>query len=401
MKLSQSQITRFNHRDTLVVISAYPLKNTTHTGGGLASYTKNTLLGIKKAHPHQKIVVIADAKEGPEIYLEKDILIVRVWRRNHPFLFPKIQGVLNQLPRAKNLLFEFEFAAYGDLFLTGLLPLFLGSLKLQGYQLSLVVHQVVRSLADLSLHTGLKDRLPLYNRLLKAYYTTLAHLSDHVITLEAPLAHAFNQITHTKKAISLPHGFVIQKPLAQKLAQQKLNLPKDNYYVLAFGYLSHYKGSDLLVKAFQKPLTINGHPVKLILAGGESPTQGQKPHYQSYYKNLYQDIDSNPSIIHTGFVPDTRIKAYYSAVDLCIFPYRTFMAASGPLSFALAYRRPFIVSRHLALYSDRQFDLSTKSIRASIKKAIKLKVKPKLNQNRLFTNQANSYLNLALSPNRV
>ena len=120
---------------------------------------------------------------------------------------------------------------------------------------------------------------------------------------------------------------------------------------MSFGYLSHYKGTDLLVKAFHKPLKINGKKVKLILAGGESPTQGQKYHYQHFYKNLYQSISDNENIIHTGFVPQEKIKHVFSSSDLVIFPYRAFMSASGPISLALSFNKPIIVSNQLENYS--------------------------------------------------
>lgn len=402
MRLTKKLLNQYNKRSTLLVVSAYPLQGTTHTGGGIASYTKNTLLAIKKTHPYQKIVCLADAAEGQQIYEENGILIIRTWKRNHLSLFPSILYQIKQFTQTKNLLVEFEFAAYGDLFTTAQIILFLGFLKLQKYHISIVVHQVIKSLNDLSSHIGINRRLGLYNHLLTVFYSILAHLSSHIITLESSLAQTFNQITHTQKAIALPHGFIPQKPLPKEIARERLNLPQNAYYVLAFGYLSHYKGSDLLIKAFKKPIKVKGKIVKLILAGDKNPTQGQKPHYQSYYKNLYQAIDSNPHIIHTGFVPDSRIKTYFSSADLCIYPYRTFMAASGPLSFAFAYHRPIITSNHLSLYTPNTFPLKSDSIRSSIIKNLKsTPIRNSSQKNRHFTNQAPEYLKLVLHLNQV
>lgn len=398
MRLTKKLLNHYNRKNTLLVVSSYPLKGTTHTGGGIASYTKNTLLAIKKTHPFQKIVCFADAAEGPQVYEENDILVIRTWKRNHISLFPSIFSQIKQFTKSKNLLVEFEFASYGDLFTTSQIILFLALLRLQKYHLSIVVHQVVKSLNDLTNHIGIKHRLNLYNHLLSAFYTTLAHLSNHIITLESDLANTFNQITHTQKAIALPHGFVPQKPLNKSVARERLNLPQNAYYVLAFGYLSHYKGTDLLVKAFKKPLKVKGKTVKLILAGDKNPTQGQKAHYQSYYKKLYQAIDSNPHIIHTGFVPDSRIKTYFSSADICIYPYRTFMAASGPLSFALAFHRPILASNNLAIYTQNTFALTSNSIRNAIIKTIKSKITKRASETaRHFVNQAPEYLRLTIN----
>jgi glycosyltransferase involved in cell wall biosynthesis len=408
MKLTALQLSAFNRPDSLLVISTYPDQKTTHTGGGLATYTKNSLLAIRKADPLRKIIVLANIIDEPEIYLEKGILVIRCWERSllH-FYFPLTKALL-KFDQVKNILLGFEFAAYGDLFTTGLLPLYLTILKFAGKHLVTVVHQVVADLTDLAIHTGIdkNKHLNLYNRLLTTYFRWLGFASHKIVTLETNLADRFNEIVSDHKAIAIPHGLYPKKAIDQKLAQKRLNLDSKNLYVLCFGYLSHYKGSDLIVKAFKKPLMAGGKKVRLILAGGENQTQGQKHHYQRFYKNLYKAIDNNPNIIHTGFVPDTRIKTFYSAADLTVFPYRTFMSASGPLSLAIAYRKPFVVSTALSNYSSTTFDLSIDSIRKTIKDALSKKRNlsqlEKLSQvmatERNFNHQGSLYLSLFDNP---
>ena len=39
---------------------------------------------------------------------------------------------------------------------------------------------------------------------------------------------------------------------------------------------------------------------------------------------------------------------FFQASDLVIFPYRTLMSASGPLSIAFSFQKPFIVSKELS-----------------------------------------------------
>ncbi len=375
MKLTALQLSAFNRPDSLLVISTYPDQKTTHTGGGLATYTKNSLLAIRKADPLRKIIVLANITDEPETYLEKGILVIRCWERSLlSFYFPLTQALL-KFDQVKNILLGFEFAAFGDLFTTGLLPLYLSILKLAGKRLVTVVHQVVSDLTDLATHTGIdkNKHLNLYNRLLIAYFRWLGFASHKIVTLEQNLADRFNLIVPGMKATAIPHGLYPKKAIEKKLAQSRLNLDSRHLFVLCFGYLSHYKGSDLIVKAFKKPLLVGKKKVRLILAGGENQTQGQKHHYRHFYKNLYKAIDNNPNIIHTGFVPDTRIKSFYSAADLVVFPYRTFMSASGPLSLAIAYRKPFIVSEPLANYSPASFGLTTDSIRQSLKDTLSKK----------------------------
>lgn len=407
MKLTALQLSAFNRPDSLLVISTYPDQKTTHTGGGLATYTKNSLLAIRQADPLRKIIVLANITDEPEVYLEKGILVIRCWERSLlRFYFPLTKALL-KFDRVKNILLGFEFAAFGDLFTTGLLPLYLSILRLAGKRLVTVVHQVVTDLTDLAIHTGIdkNKHLNLYHRLLTTYFRWLGFASHKIVTLETHLADRFNEIVSGYKAIAIPHGLYPKKAMDQKLAQKRLNLDSGHLYVLCFGYLSHYKGSDLIVRSFKKPLLVGQKKVRLILAGGENQTQGQKHHYRHFYQNLYKAIDNNPQIIHTGFVPDTRIKTFYSAADLVVFPYRAFMSASGPLSLAISYRKPFVVSKALENYSPATFGLFTDSIRKTIKDTLSKKrtlrrlekLSQAMSSERNFHRQGDLYLSLFAS----
>ena len=395
---------KYNQRDTILVIAPYPARSTTHTGGGIASYSKNTILAIKKANPTQKIVVLANIIDEPETYLENDILVVRCWDRN-PGLYLQLLRQINKYSQAKKVLFEFEFAAYGDFLTTSLIPLLLTYLRLTGKSITTVLHQVVADLKQLGQHVGLSHKpksLNIFNRGLHLFYQIIALLSNQVITLEEPLAKKLKAITGRTNIVTIPHGLYPKKAINRHQALTHLNLNSKNLYVLAFGYLSHYKGSDLIVKAFKRPIKIGGKTVKLILAGGESPTQGQKNHYRGFYKRLYDAIDNNENIIHTGFVPETRIKSYFSAADLVVFPYRTFMSASGPLSLAASYQKPFLASQPLSIYNPDFVETSAEDFRRAVIDSLKSKKHlENLRQNskslgvkRNFDIQGQIYLNL-------
>jgi glycosyltransferase involved in cell wall biosynthesis len=404
-RLKNDHLKQFNTKNSLLVIATYPEKDTTHTGGGLASYTKNTLLAIKQASPSQKIVVLANITDIKESYLEDDILVVRCWERNSLGIYPAILKQLFHFYKAEKVLFGFEFSAYGDLFITTLLPIFLLAIKAAGKNIASVVHQVTPNLLDLATHTGLNrtpHKIHFYNLALSLYFNLLGLAANKVVTLEQTLADRFNLLVPGNKAVAIPHGLYPKKPIERTDALHRLSLNPDHLYVLCFGYLSHYKGSDLIVKAFKKPITVNGKKVRLILAGGESPTQGQKHHYRHFYKKLYQTIDNNPNIIHTGFVPDSRIKTFFSAADIVAFPYRAFMSASGPLSLAIAYQKPFIVSHKLQNYSQNIFQNNPDFLRKMIKQTLSsqntlndmIQSSKKMARERNFANQGDVYLKL-------
>lgn len=402
--MTDYQFLTHNHKDTLLVVSTYPTANTTHTGGGLASYTQNTLLSLKKAYPKQKIVVLANIIDQEETYLENGILVVRCWQRNFPAIYFQLLQKIIKFNQINNLLLGFEFAAFGDFWITSFMPVFTATTRLLGKHLTTVIHQVVLKLDELVNHVGLHSgfKLNLYNALLKLFYQGLIITSNQIVTLETNLADRLQRIYPSQKIHAIPHGLFPQKALNKRIARQKLDLMQTPYYVLAFGYLSHYKGTDLLVKAFAKPIFVNGHQVKLILAGDKNPTQGHKNHYRRFYSRLFKNIRDNHNIIATGFVATKDIKKYFSAADLAIFPYRSFMSASGPVSLSLSFGTPYIVSTKIRHYSPLVTSLKPESIRKSIIDA--LSDKKTLNQSksyfhqmvekRHFHKQAKEYLNL-------
>ena len=218
---------QYNQRDTVLVIAPYPARSTTNTGGGIASYTKNTLLAIKKANPTQKIVVLANIIDEPETYLENDILVVRCWDRN-PGLYLQLLRQINKYSQAKKVLFEFEFAAYGDFLTTSLIPLLLTYLRLTGKSITTVLHQVVADLQQLGLHVGLSHKpksLNIFNRGLHLFYQIIALLSNQVITLEEPLAKKLQAITGRTNIVTIPHGLYPKKALGRRQAYSPRNMP--------------------------------------------------------------------------------------------------------------------------------------------------------------------------------
>lgn len=391
----------------LIVISPYPQPDTTHTEGGLASYTKNSINAIKDRFPNVSITILAnEIQHSKKQYSEQNIQVIRCWKRNHLSMYLNLLRRLTQPLQADDVMIEFEFAAYGNFMITAIFPLFLLIAKLLHKKITLVVHQVTTNLSPISTHVGLKHKLipiSFFNLLLTAYYQLLAFGCYQLITLEPALARELKSLIKHPRITSVPHGVIPIKGISKSMACKRLNLNPNFLYVLSFGYISHYKGTDLLVKSFQTPMKVNGKEVKLIIAGGESPTQKHKTHYRHFYHKLAQSINPDTTI-QTGFVSDTQVGDYYSIADLVVLPYRTFMSASGPASLALGYGKPLLVSRHLSHLSPFTVTLNSKNIRHTIslclanpKKLSQLSAHSKtLAKQRDFTIQAETYFNLLL-----
>ena len=54
------------------------------------------------------------------------------------------------------------------------------------------------------------------------------------------------------------------------------------------------------------------------------------------------------STLDTPAIPESAIATYYSASDVSIYPYTTALSSSGPMSFAIGFEKPFLVSSAFA-----------------------------------------------------
>jgi len=123
-----------------------------------------------------------------------------------------------------------------------------------------------------------------------------------------------------------------------------LGFKLDDFYVLYFGFLSPYKGANLLVEQWTK-----NKGERLILAGGGNPNHMKDKGYARFVNNTLEKAKTI-GILAPGFIPEKEIPLYFSATDLFILPYQVFMSSSGPLSMAFGFEKPVLLSHQLAGY---------------------------------------------------
>jgi len=353
----------FNRPNTTLIISSYPERKTkySHKTDALGGFSKNTVEGIKtylnKANQNQKFIVLA-LTIGPkkEIYKENGVLVWRVFTRNQPLSYFNLWRAIHQFDQVKNVLIEFEFGSFGNTATTTLFPFTLLYLRMLRKNITLVLHQVILNLESLCDHIGWKKtriKIKIYNLGTKIFLYELSFLSQKIVVLEKALKTRLSQMVGMKKKIIvIPHGVDQKiKTISSKEAKKKLGFKKNEPILLYFGYLTWYKGVDLLIETFVKnQIKINSRPIYLIIAGGESLTQKEKPHYQKFVQKVYDLASKSSFVTITGFVKEKDIPLYFAAADLVVFPYRTFMSSSGPLSLCLSFSKPFILSQPLAKY---------------------------------------------------
>ena len=127
-----------------------------------------------------------------------------------------------------------------------------------------------------------------------------------------------------------------RQPMDKALAKEELGTGEE-FIILYFGLIRHYKGVPCLVKAFDLlPSPIASRSRLLIV--GEVWDEGE----------LLQDlIDSssykNQISLVRQYVPDSMIPRYFAAADVVALPYLR-AAGSGVAHIAMAYGKPLIVS---------------------------------------------------------
>jgi len=352
MKIKKSLIEKYNNRENLIVISSYPRKGELYSGnvGGIASFAKNTVMNMD-----QQVVVIAESFGRKGYYEEGKSLVIRAFERNRFAMWLQILAILWQFRKTRKVLFQFDFALYGDMVVSALALPFLFTVRILGFDVSIVVHSIVTDVFNLTghlgLNTGLMGRIKghILNAVFRLFYRLLGFAVEKVIVNDESLKRKLSSYISEEKIAAIPHGTDISLgPVRKKRARKILGYGEDEQVVLYFGFVNWFKGADLFVSSFAKITKLAGKKVRFIMAGGESATLSQKSHYRTYFVNLYHQIEQSENIELTGFVPQSKLALYFSAADLVVFPYRALIGASGALSLAFSYKKPFILSERLA-----------------------------------------------------
>jgi glycosyltransferase involved in cell wall biosynthesis len=117
-------------------------------------------------------------------------------------------------------------------------------------------------------------------------------------------------------------------------ACRELGIDPQYRYALFFGLIRDYKGLDTLLDAWYK-FRRKGH--KLIVAG-EFYTSREPYIEQIKHLGLEEDV-----ILHDIFVPDAKVKYYFSAADCVILPYKN-ATQSGVTQICYNFCTPVIVT---------------------------------------------------------
>jgi glycosyltransferase involved in cell wall biosynthesis len=172
----------------------------------------------------------------------------------------------------------------------------------------------------------------------KAFTRYFLKACDAFITMSEKVLKQLKQF-ESKKPVQL-----VQHPLYDNFgtavskydARKKLELNNDDKIILFFGFIRHYKGLDLLIKAMaiEKMQSSN---IKLLIAG-------EFYEDEKSYLQLIENLKlSGRIILHTHFIPDSEVKYYLCASDCVVQPYRN-ATQSGVTPLSYHFEKPMIVT---------------------------------------------------------
>jgi glycosyltransferase involved in cell wall biosynthesis len=325
-------------------VTLYPPKKSKHVNGsGVASYSKNlvTHLGVD-----DQVVVCNLTSEKNEVYDDDDVSVHRVFQRTPGYIF-KVHKELKRIdPDVIHI--QQELALFGGIFTAYLLQwlVFLWRKKTV-----ITFHGVVDpKKINARFVKENNSNLPVWAVKFAFYiiYKPLMMWAKKIIVHEQYfkdiVVYGYGVDSH--KIAVIPHGIEMLEAEDKSSARGELQIPQDVNISLYMGYATGYKGLDLLIEGFSKYAELNPKAY-LIIGAGKHPKLQNDGSYLAEYKRLQDKAESlipKNQYAWEGFIAEKDIGVYYSASDVSLFPYTTAIASSGPMSFAIGYEKPFLVS---------------------------------------------------------
>lgn len=326
-------------------VTLYPPKGEKHvSSSGVASYSKNLITSLIESGDEQ--VVVCNVLSQPESYREDGISVVRAFERS-PNYIVKVHAALKKAdPDIVHI--QQELSLFGGIATAYLLQwLVLAWRKKTVITLHGVVdpHKI-----DAAFVKENNSRLPVWivRLAFTIIYTPLMKWAKTVIVHEDYFKEIMVQSYGIKpdKIHVIPHGVEPLQTVSKDKAREQLDLRQVADVVLFMGYATGYKGLDLLIEGFEKYAAQNKNAY-LVIGAGKHPKLHNDAAYLKEYSRLQakaQRLLPKNQYTWRGFIEEEEITAYYSASDVSLYPYTTAMSSSGPMSFAIGYEKPFLVS---------------------------------------------------------
>lgn len=340
-----------NAEARVCMISPYPPKGQKHSAtSSMGSYAKNLCEALA-----QPVLVLGESDKAQEEsrYEEGAVEVHRCWRKGLSYVFQICRAAFRVRRDVGLFHVQHEYFLFGGALTAALFPVMLWVLRTTVRRPVVVTLHGVLPLAKLDADFVRKNGLRGQPKLLRLgiRWTTkmICLAANRVIVHEEHFAALLREeySIPTRKISVIPHG--VEEPREapeREVARQRLGIGAEKV-ILFFGYLAGYKGLDILVESLR--FLNKDEDYSLIVAGGMHPRLRSDAGYVEAVRGLEKRArELSRHVVFTGFVREESIPLFFRAADVAVFPYRDVIAGSGPLSLALAYRTPVLLSAPLA-----------------------------------------------------
>ncbi|MGH7196872.1 MAG: glycosyltransferase [Candidatus Saccharimonadales bacterium] len=328
-------------------ITIYPAKNSKHVNAsGVASYTKNLLENIS-VDTRDEVYVLCEKQGGvTDRYEEDGVTVIRCFDRSPGFIWQLHQELKTLQPDVIHI--QQELALFGNVITAYLLQWLV---RWWHERIVITLHGVVsiKSINKDFVRQNNAD-LPVWlvKLAFKVIYAPLAKWTSRIIVHETYFKNILVEEygASPEKVAVIHHGVEDLHIIEQSTARKKIKVPPDAQVALYMGYLTGYKGIDLLIEGFAMHCK-NNPKAFLIIGAGKHPKLEHDETYLAEYTRLQQktnDLIPTQNYQWVGFIAEPDIPLYYSASDVSIYPYTVAMSSSGPMSFAIGFEKPFLAS---------------------------------------------------------
>lgn len=330
----------------IVYISPFPAKDELHVrDSGVAPYTKNLVSHLPD--PGDELFVLCNKRQGYQTYQEDNITIIRCYDRSVRFVVQLWRELYRLQPHTVHI--QQELGLFGGILTAFLLSWFV--LVIRKYNPVITIHGVV-SLKRVNqdfVAQNFSSVPPFLVRIaLFIIFKPLCNFARKVIVHEPTFKHMLVDeygVANNKIAV-IPLGIEPNEPLDKLEARAALNIKPDADAVLFMGYLTGYKGLELLIDAFAEYAVLNPRAI-LLVGAGEHPRLKENEMYMGEYHRLKDKAYSvipDGQVRWVGFIEDQELALYFSATDVSVYPYTISIASSGPMALAISYGQPFLAS---------------------------------------------------------
>ena len=360
----------------IAMVTIYPHEGVTVANVGGVGWHTRALAKSLVSRDGVHVLVLAQQLDGREEEKENGrIQIRRCWRPGALFFLPLIREIRKKNPDVVHL--QHELFLYGGILSALMFPVLLAALRVSRHKIVVTLHGVSHphDVDEQFVSLGGLKVPPVFVRcVLWALFRLIAEISHfqivHDEVFKRIMVEGYGAKAERVVVIPLPYLYDQPRIVQEKEEAREALGIAHSFVALFFGFISLYKGVQLLIEGFD--LFRRDHPDSLlIIAGGPHPRLCDEPQYISHYQGLKdRAIETlGDNLLWKGFVLEDEIEQVFGAADLCVLPYIKLLSCSGAAMHAMAMGVPLLVSEALSpLFPNgcRSFGASAEDLRAAL-----------------------------------